>query len=89
MHVHEMRSLKNYVLHRNSVASFFRRKPISLHNLSKQDYQELLLSLQCNLSPENLHQDGEISAQEAEQTFNYLSDVAIELNILAKQQGIA
>jgi hypothetical protein len=47
--------------------------------LSHNDAKEIIHTLECDLSPENLHCDGEISNAEAQEKYDYYMRVHEEL----------
>jgi hypothetical protein len=52
--------LKDYVDQKNWVRRMFKRPELDVSNLSAQDVQDLLESIEGDLSPENLCCDGEL-----------------------------
>jgi hypothetical protein len=56
--------------------------------LSQADADDLGRTLDSQLSPENLHCDGEISAREAQKKYDFLSLVADELNLYCDANGL-
>jgi hypothetical protein len=57
--------------------------------LDAQGAQKIGNKLDSELSPENLHCDGEISHAEAMRKYNFLTTVLDELNIYCDANGIA
>ncbi len=77
------RDLGNYINHRNIRAKFFSKpaKPgYDINNLSATDITELLESIECDLSPENLSCDGEASPQAVHARLRELKTAKNELN---------
>lgn len=70
-------NLERYVEQKNSWGKIFGEKPLSLLNAT--DRQKIADSIDCDLSPENLHCDGEISASQARAKYNFLTRCAQEL----------
>jgi hypothetical protein len=56
--------------------------------LTQSDADDLGRTLDSQLSPENLHCDGEISNAEAMRKYNFLSTVCDELNIYCDANGL-
>ena len=65
-----MSELQQYIEHQNFYRVLFKKEPIDLSNA--YDRQEVADKLSCDLSPENLHCDGEISPNEARRKYRYL-----------------
>lgn len=82
-----MKNLKKYIDDRNRWEAIFGSKPITFP-LSQKVVEEIGQSLDCDLSPENLHCDGEISYKEAIKKGNYLNDVLDDLNRYCKSNGL-
>jgi len=74
-----MKNLTKYVEHRNALNELFNRPLIDLNNLTDEMAQDIFSSLDCDLSPENLHCDGEISNAEAQVIANLLWAAGNEL----------
>lgn len=70
-------NLEAYVEQKNHWGKIFGEKPLSLMNA--KDRQKIADRIDCELSPENLHCDGEISAAQARKKYNYLTRCAQEL----------
>lgn len=75
-----MKALKDYVEEKNRWNAIFGGRPLSLENA--QDRQEIASQIDCELSPENLHCDGEISAGQAMVKYRKLTTVAKQLQKL-------
>ena len=71
-----MKDLKAYIEQNNTWGSFF-NKPQMNFPLTQKDVDSLADRLDCDLSPENLHCDGEISAAQAQRKYNMLSLIHI------------
>ena len=74
-----MKSLQNYIDVRNSWNSFFPGSTVVNFPLTQAQVDDLARSLDSDLSPENLHCDGEISQAEAQRKYNYYGKVIKEL----------
>jgi hypothetical protein len=72
-------TLEQYVAQRNEWNRLTSKKPKALSLMNPADRQEIADSLDCELSPENLHCDGEISNAQAMQKYRYLTRCAQEL----------
>ena len=70
-------TLEHFVEQKNSWNKIFGKAPLSL--LKKEDRQEIADCIDSELSPENLHCDGEISHAEAMRKYKYLNRCAQEL----------
>jgi len=79
--------LTNYVEQMNSWNAIFNTPGIEFP-LDAQSAQAIGHKLDSELSPENLHCDGEISAREAQKKYNFLTSVLDELNIYCDANAI-
>jgi hypothetical protein len=70
-------TLQQYVGQKNEWRKIFKKPALSLMNAS--DRQEIADDIDCELSPENLHCDGEISRAEAMRKYRMLTRCAQEL----------
>lgn len=70
-------TIEQYVERKNSFAKLFGSKPLSL--LNAEDRQKIADSIDCELSPENLTCDGELSRSQVQQRYNFLTRAAQEL----------
>ena len=75
-----MKTLQNYVKRANEWNAVFNRGPYDLNDA--KDRQRLAQRIDAELSPENLHCDGEISYAEANRKYNRLIRVAEQLKKL-------
>lgn len=82
-----MRALQQYI-DRKNLFGRFTGKTYNPNSLSQQDINELAQSLDCDLSPENLHCDGEISRTEAMKKFRFYTQVARDIEVLCRKQGM-
>ena len=74
-----MQNLTAYIDNINTWGAFFKQPAINFP-LTQTDCNELARRLDCDLSPENLHCDGEISPAEARKKYKFYSKVYEELN---------
>ncbi len=72
-----MKELNEFVARENQWSTIFGNKTLSLQDAA--DRQKIAQSIDCALSPENLHCDGEISAAEANRKFRFLTKAAEQL----------
>jgi hypothetical protein len=79
--------LVNYVKRMNEWNAIFGTGAVEFP-LDAQGAQTIADKLDSELSPENLHCDGEISHAEAMRKYNFLSLVADELNIYCDANGL-
>ena len=73
-----MKNLTQYIDEKNHWSSFFNSKPVTFP-LSQKDVDSIAQDLDCALSPENLHCDGEISRAEADRKYRYYGRVIRDL----------
>ena len=74
-----MKNLTHYIDNRNQWNSFFPSNKTITFPLTQKNVDGLARSLDSDLSPENLHCDGEISQAEAQRKYNYYGRVIKEL----------
>ena len=74
-----MKNLQHYIDNRNQWNSFFPNSKQITFPLDQKTVDDLARSLDGDLSPENLHCDGEISRAEAQRKYNYYGRVIKEL----------
>jgi hypothetical protein len=74
---HKMSNLTAYVDRKNSFAQLFGGRQLSLQNA--KDRQAIAASVECELSPENLTCDGELSPAQTRARHKQLIAVAKEL----------
>jgi hypothetical protein len=72
-----MQALKEYVANKNQWNSIFGIAPLDLNDA--MDRQQIAQSIDSELSPENLHCDGEISIAQAERKRQKLNKVCAQL----------
>ena len=80
-------TLKKFIDDNNRWIAIFNKTGMTFP-LSQADADDLARTLDSKLSPENLHCDGEISAAEANRKYNFLSEVADELNLYCDANGL-
>jgi hypothetical protein len=73
-----MQNLKNYV-ERLNFWNELSKRPLMTFPLSRDDAEKIVYNLEGDLSPENLHCDGEISNAEAQRKYSYYMKVYAEL----------
>ena len=74
-----MKNLQHYIDNRNQWNSFFPNSKTITLPLDQKTVNDLARSLDGDLSPENLHCDGEISASAAQKKYNYYGRVIADL----------
>ena len=82
-----MSYLKQYVEHLNLFRSYSNGTKYDVNNLTQKDVRSIAFSLEADMSPENLHCDGEISVSAARQKARYYGKVFRELTETARQSG--
>ena len=80
--------LQNYVDRMNKWSAIFSHPEITFP-LDAQSAQAIGSKIDGELSPENLHCDGEISPREAQKKYDFLTSVLDELNIYCDANSIA
>ena len=73
-----MKNLQAYIDQKNAWNTIFGQAPMTFP-LSQTDADKIASTLDSDLSPENLHCDGEISATQAQRKYNYYGRVIKEL----------
>ena len=73
-----MRNLTKFIDNQNAWNAIF-GTPAMTFPLTQKDVDELARDLDCKLSPENLHCDGEISVAEADRKYRFYAKVYEEL----------
>lgn len=81
-----MQNLNSFIQDNNRYIEIFGKKGMKFP-LSQKDCDDLARTIDCQLSPENLHCDGEISNAEAGRKYRFLVAVAQELEQYAQHQG--
>ena len=82
-----MRTLQKFIDDNNRWIAIF-GKPAKTFPLDQADVQDILRTLDSNLSPENLHCDGEISHTEAMRKYRFYATVARELEAYCAQNNL-
>ena len=75
-----MKNLQHYIDNRNQWNSFFPNSKQITFPLDQNTVNDLARSLDGDLSPENLHCDGEISASAAQKKYNFYGRVIKDLD---------
>ena len=83
-----MKNLQDYIDNRNSWNSFFPNSTTITFPLSQKNVDDLAGSLDSDLSPENLHCDGEISHAEGDRKYRYYGRVIKDLDRYCANQGL-
>jgi hypothetical protein len=86
-HIPRGRHLNDYVEQRNSWMAIFDKESINFP-LTQQGVDAIIDRLDGDLSPENLHCDGEISPAQAQAKYNFYSLVARELEDYCSANGL-
>ena len=83
-----MKNLNAYIDNRNTWNSIFGTAPMTFP-LTQSNVDSIASSLDGDLSPENLHCDGEISAREAQKKYNYYGRVIQELETYCAKNNLS
>jgi len=83
-----MKALKDYIDRKNHWETIFGNAPTYTFPLSQNMVDELCSSLDCDLSPENLHCDGEISVAEANRKYRFYNKVADDIADYTWKNGL-
>ena len=83
-----MKNLQHYIDNRNQWNSFFPNSKTITFPLDQNTVNDLARSLDSDLSPENLHCDGEISHVQAQNKYNYYGRVIKELDRYCVNQSL-
>lgn len=75
-----MKNIKQYVDQKNAWETIFGHKALDLNNPA--DRQRIANSIDCDLSPENLTCDGELSRSAVQQRYAFLTKAAKELKAM-------
>jgi len=82
-----MKNLQAYIDQKNTWNTIFGQAPMTFP-LSQTDADKIASTLDSDLSPENLHCDGEISQTQAQNKYNYYGRVIKELDRYCAGQGL-
>ena len=82
-----MQTLQKFIQDNNRWIALFGTPPVTFP-LTQADADRIARTLDSQLSPENLHCDGEISAAEANRKYRFLSTVAHELEAYCAKNGL-
>jgi len=82
-------TLEQYVDQHNSWNKIFDQNhvDVDINTMTKTQGDMLISKLDSEMSPENLHCDGEISHAQAQQKFDYYTGVFEDLKDVYNQQG--
>ena len=83
-----MKALKDYIDGKNQWDTIFGKSPSYTFPLSQKMVDDLCESLDCDLSPENLHCDGEISAVQANKKYRFYNKVADDIADYTWKNGL-
>ena len=85
-----LHTLEQYVAQYNSWNRIFDKShvDININNITKDQAHSLVMRLDNEMSPENLHCDGEITHAQAMKKYNFLTTVLDELNIYCDANGL-
>ena len=83
-----MKNLQHYIDNRNQWNSFFPNSKQITFPLDQKTVNDLARSLDSDLSPENLHCDGEASPSQARRKYAQLQGVLTELRTYCEDRGI-
>lgn len=83
-----MQHLSGYIAQRNLWADLFKRPKLDAKDLTPRQMQDLLNSLEADLSPENLTCDGELRGTALRQKERMLNGAVRDLHALAKRHGV-
>lgn len=81
-----MNELINYVERKNKIADLFGERHLDINSAS--DRQILREQVDCDLSPENLTMDGELSRSQVQQKYAYLTAVQEQLEQLERHETL-
>ena len=82
-----MKNLQAYIDQKNTWNAIFGQAPMTFP-LSQTDADKIASTLDSDLSPENLHCDGDISRTQAQNKYNYYGRVIKELDRYCAGQGL-
>ena len=82
-----MRNLQTFIEEENLWRKM-RKQPAMTLPLGQDEINDIAESIDCRMSPENLHCDGEISISQAQSKATYLYRVFDELKAHARSQGL-
>ena len=82
-----MQTLKKFINDNNRWIALFNKQGITFP-LTQADADDLARTLDSQLSPENLHCDGEISVAQANKKYRFLATVCSELEAYCKSNNL-
>lgn len=80
--------LEKYLDEQNRWDAIFGKPAITISSLDQNSVNDLASSIDCQLSPENLHCDGEISVAEANRKYKKLAGAADDLFKFCDNNGL-
>jgi hypothetical protein len=80
-----MKNIKQYVNSKNAMARLFGDSPMDLNNAA--DREVIAKLIDCDLCPENLTQDGELSTKEVARRLKFLNACVNELRTFTKESA--
>ena len=83
-----MKALKEYIDTKNRWDTIFGKAPTYTFPLTQNMVDELCSSLDGDLSPENLHCDGEISVAQANKKYRFYNKVADDIADYTWKNGL-
>lgn len=81
-----MSHLKTFIENHNRFAKLFGDRTFDLTTLTQDDANKLFYKIDSEMSPENLHCDGEITAAQARQKARVFMGAAAQLDALGFQR---
>ena len=84
-----MQNLNAFIEQQNRWNAIFGKPAMNFNSLTQNEIQELARDIDAQLSPENLHCDGEISVAEAGRKYRNLMAVVKDLEAYCKRNGYA
>lgn len=82
----KLKTLKHFIARKNDINTLFGHDEITFP-LTQNDVDYLFRSLDCEMSPEHLHMDGEATPSEARQREQYLKDATDQLRWYCEAGG--
>ena len=83
-----MKNLNKFIQRRNDWMGIFNKAAPYSFPLTQQQVDDLAQELDCELSTENLHCDGEISVAEADAKYRFFAMVAQELEAYCRSNSL-
>lgn len=82
-----MQNLKTFIEQQNRWNAIFGKPAMNFQGLTQNEIKDLARSIDSQLSPENLHCDGEISASQARSKYRSLMAVVKDLEAYCAKYG--